>query len=78
MAGAAGAWKDIKADGIKYTFGGRTKAWVFTLDIIFKGEEILAFYLVFSIVRYLPSHYRPQSASRASRACLAVSHRRES
>lgn len=31
----AGAWKDIKADGIKYTFGGRTKAWVFTLGYNF-------------------------------------------
>lgn len=35
MAGATGAWKDIKADGIKYTFGGRTKAWVFTLGYNF-------------------------------------------
>ncbi|MDE7115827.1 MAG: PorT family protein, partial [Muribaculaceae bacterium] len=35
MAGATGAWKDIKADGIKYSFGGRTKAWVFTLGYNF-------------------------------------------
>jgi len=35
MAGAVKAWKDTKADFGKYSYGGRTKAWVFTLGYDF-------------------------------------------
>lgn len=35
MAGATGAWKDVKTDFGKYSYGGRTKAWVFTIGYIF-------------------------------------------
>ncbi len=35
MAGAVHAWKDVKADFGKYSYGGRTKAWVFTIGYDF-------------------------------------------
>lgn len=31
MAGGSHAWKDIKHDSYKYTYGGHAKSWVFTL-----------------------------------------------
>lgn len=35
MAGAVRGWKDVKTEFGKYSYGGRTKAWVFTLGYDF-------------------------------------------
>lgn len=35
MAGATRAWKDVKTEFGRYSYGGRTKAWVFTLGYDF-------------------------------------------
>lgn len=35
MAGAVKAWKNVNFDGASYSFGGRTKAWVFTIGYDF-------------------------------------------